>query len=154
LQCRSAPAVLLLASAAASQQMLLDFTPGPAPSAKIAAAEPVVFGGRVLFRGTNSTGGQSLWSTDGTPAGTTALDRLVGQPGAMFATGAFVLFEMLGAGIWKTDGTLGGTTMLSAYAPSTSAAPLLRGAVQLPGTVLFGLTNGELWRTDGTAAGT
>jgi ELWxxDGT repeat protein len=97
----------------------------------------------------------SLWTTDGTPAGTSPLvppstvlgSNLFAAPalGAAFFSGT----DSTSTSLWKTDGTPAGTVPLSGPNPS-GFTPF--------GSILLFLADGGsgegLWRTDGTAANT
>lgn len=130
-------------------------------------------GGRLYF-----FTGCELWTSDGTPAGTSLLADL--QPGAgssaldldprsAFVDGHWYFRakggENTGTQLWATDGTAAGTrTLLSNPRTSGFRLNLLgqlagpRAFFDLDGTLLFqgtdGATGAELWRSDGTPAGT
>jgi ELWxxDGT repeat protein len=135
-----------------------------------------VVSGRVLFDGAGSLG-QSLWVTDGTSAGTTALPVSGADPRGLFSNGIFPDFAVLAGkalfegsaangflsglpGLWVTDGTAAGTSHLSV---ANAFSGGLFSAVAPNFTVLGSkaLFEGEdtsghvtLWVTDGTSAGT
>jgi ELWxxDGT repeat protein len=105
--------------------------------------------GRAMFFGP----GNSLWISDGTPAGTQAVVSDLGASGtgSTAVMGGYLYFSTTinntNAKLWKSDGTFEGTVVVT---------DLPAGAVSFTpaGKNLFFLSNGKLWVTDGTAAGT
>lgn len=148
--------------------MLQDVCPGPCTSQTKLLG---VFGGRLWFTGSawdTSEERVGLWSTDGTPEGTSLVSELCrdgcaeAPPLAFFAVGERLVFvERAGESdieIWSTDGTGPGTVQLTDFEPVFPWAERgFQGAV-LNGQLLFNADDGEhgfeLWRTDGTLAGT
>ncbi len=146
---------------------LLDINPGSNnsnPQSLAAACTPV--GPRVFLSARGATGGQELWMTDGSPAGTVRVrDILPGNsssnPTHMFAGLDRVFFQANdgtnGRELWSSDGTTAGTQMILDINPgSGSSQPdflaLLGGR---PVFTAWTPTLGrELYITDGTAAGT
>jgi trimeric autotransporter adhesin len=104
-----------------------------------------------------------LWSTDGTPAGTTPLlPGTLSNVDGLFPALGTVLFSANspGAGIelWKTDGTGPGTQQVGDLIPGVNGSSPL-GFTSLGTAVLFAaydnsLSSTRLWRTDATAPGT
>ena len=98
--------------------------------------------------------GRSLWTTDGTEAGTTKL-RANGttgnwlSPWGLFSDGATAYFTGQDDWLYRTDGTADGTRPIRGGIDQSSFSGLGR----LGSAFLFG-GNGELWRTDGSGAGT
>jgi ELWxxDGT repeat protein len=134
------------------------------------ATAPAVFNGKAYFASSDPLHGVELWSSDGTPAGTTLLKDLRANsfgsgPVALARLGDAVLFGaddgVHGLELWTSDGTAAGTSLVSdidagpesALSTVVSARPL-----PLDGRLLFVANDGvhgfELWTTDGTAAGT
>lgn len=106
-----------------------------------------------------------LWKTDGTPAGTVALE---GLPPGRFPTHLFVhqgALYFFTAGntsehdlrFWRTDGTTAGTVELGRF-PFQGTFSLSLRLTPFAGKLFFGVDDGvhgfELWATDGTPAGT
>lgn len=154
---------------AGSTKLLADINPGGGYGFRPSGgAEPLALGnGRAIFRASDGTHGDELWTTDGTAAGTKMLaDIAVGTNGsnpanfyalgngkALFAASNGTSYSLL----YITDGTTAGTKLLKDLGVGVNGAP--SNFYQLPnGKVLFNgitQTNGaELWITDGTAAGT
>jgi ELWxxDGT repeat protein len=105
---------------------------------------------------------QTLWVTDGTPAGTAQLSPTIRMgPGEAMLNGKLIFAgttPATGTEIYITDGTAAGTKLLKdVYAGTTSSAPddgfaVLNGAVYfVAATSAYGR---ELWKTDGTESGT
>ena len=131
-------------------------------------------GRNVLFEGYDANGGDSLWVSDGTAAGTVELPIGSANAGGLFLNvaapdltafgGAAVLVgqNIAGSvGLWITDGSAAGTHELSAAGAFANglffniAAPdftVLGGRVLFQGQNAAG--NISLWVTDGTSAGT
>lgn len=109
------------------------------------------------------SGSASLWSTDGTEAGTRLVPGIPdGSPGGVYPVAAvgnrilFVDFDL--SELFSTDGTDGGVLSLKSFGLSPGAT-VLGGFAPLPdGSLLFSLTDSggksTLWRTDGTPTGT
>ena len=115
--------------------------------------------GRRALYATSGRQGTSLWSTDGTSAGT-ALVKEIGIAGSTVLNGTVFLIGVdgeHGAELWKSDGTSAGTVMVKDIVPGpggdvfdTPAA--FRGKVYFPyEDPDHGI---ELWMSDGTEAGT
>jgi ELWxxDGT repeat protein/VCBS repeat-containing protein len=139
-------------------------------------------GNKVLFFGTEASGGRELWSTDGTVAGTGRLVDIYpgpvnSRPQDFRPVGDKLVFTAIdpvnGSSLWVTDGTAAGTSRLGTPYPGfdPGSAPIVRGRSQ-PGTRINAL-NGRtlfvagndvnnagniedriLWTTGGTAAST
>jgi ELWxxDGT repeat protein len=110
---------------------------------------------------------QRLWRTDGTPAGTVAVDwlpvpageypvRLFSYQGALylFTTGYTSLYNLH---FWRTDGTATGTVQLAVFPWQSIPDDALR-LTPFAGKLFFNVGDGvhgvELWSTDGTSSGT
>ncbi len=107
--------------------------------------------GRVLFHADGS-----LWSSDGTAAGTQPIGQVdEPEPRALLFTrvGATLFFSTPGfqfggppGALWKTDGTPGSVQLLKALHN-------IGELIDVAGTLYF-TSNGELWKSNGTPAGT
>lgn len=119
-----------------------------------------------LFFTANTGGGRELFATDGTLAGTVAIDlRAVGaaDPQQMVASGNRCVFSaddgVAGREPWISDGTLAGTVLLADLVPGGGSAASNPTAFAVVGPrVFFAATvpgvGRELCVTDGTPAGT
>jgi ELWxxDGT repeat protein len=141
-------------------QFVKDLTPGRNGSS---ISDFVSFKNSLLFAQYDS-----LWTTDGTFAGTFKLiDHITPgycayhcYPPEFVVIGNQVFFnatdDRAGNEIWKTDGTRAGTRRIKdIFRGSGSSSPLMAGEVN--GQFLFFTrkdTNTFLWRTDGTTEGT
>lgn len=137
--------------------LLADVNPGFDTSSPV---EITSLGSKVLFRAFNGTPNDvSLWSTDGTPAGTAAL--AVGSEPHDFTpflgSAYFYATDTAhGAEVWKSDGTPGGTGLAFDLVPGTGSSypafftPL---GNQLFFTASDVAAGNELWVTDGATAG-
>lgn len=115
--------------------------------------------GLLFFRAMDPEHGESLWRTDGTPAGTSKVAPM--RPLEMIEHKGRLLFSAAdhrGASLWSTDGTLAGTRLLRDPLPAQDvhAAPVhLRVVGQ---RLLFFAPHPTLryalWRSDGTRSGT
>ncbi|WP_225007977.1 MULTISPECIES: ELWxxDGT repeat protein [Novosphingobium] len=124
-----------------------------------------------LFSAYDPQRGIELWTTNGTPAGTTLVKDIWTPSGYGSSPSGFIdlgngkmLFAAQGDNtntgreLWITNGTTNGTVMLKdLYAGATGSNP--GNFIRLAnGKVLFSAadatSNGNLWVTDGTAAGT
>jgi len=104
----------------------------------------------------------SLWQTDGTPGGTSVIDRVGGNELSNVTNlravgGALYFFASLRDwGLFRSDGTAQGTVEVQ----SLSGFPAADGLTPFGGGLAFAATDSarvhgqELWFTDGTAAGT
>ena len=106
-----------------------------------------------------AAGGEGLWKTDGTAAGTALVREFPGPAGSasnLWAANGLLFFQaddlLHGSEPWRSDGTEEGTFSLGDLRPGTfgsSAGPF----VSIGAEILFGASS-LLWRTDGTVAGT
>ena len=143
--------------------------PGP-----FALGAPVVLGDRLLFL-TSTTAQTTLFVSDGTAAGTTALASFVGgfagASSRLVRAGDFAYFAAstasTGRELWRTDGTVAGTTLVVELqvGPGDAGIENLTAvgdrlfwsgsattqATPFPPALPFDL---EPWTSDGTAAGT
>src|SRR5262249_54304952 len=128
--------------------------------------------GALLFFMYGAQGGEELWKTDGTPAGTSLVAHIDGYAvGTMAVIGRSILFFVSARSplddqtseLWKSDGTPAGTGRVTTFTrdDATFAPDHL---VALDGAALFTTTvyvlsprftvRHTLWRSDGTAPGT
>jgi ELWxxDGT repeat protein len=130
-----------------------------APQLANAAGDSLTaFGGRLLF----TTGDGSLWTSDGSAAGTAKLQGFAGgRPDLLTVAGRRLFFVVNGFGsaataLWVSDGTAAGTRSVLSFAPADafSDTAFLKAAGD---QVLFAANDGQhglqLWVSDGTAAG-
>ncbi len=117
------------------------------------------FGGRIFVR-VFVQQALTVWTSDGTAAGTVPLASLLG-PGVPPATalpldsGDGFLFLFTADGLWRTDLTPAGTTRLATYAeiePDPTAE--IDDATISAGALYIRFSNGDVARSDGTPAGT
>ncbi len=143
------------------------------------APDLTVFAGKALFAGEDTSGNISLWSTDGTGAGTSELTVAGSNATGLFYSVAEPDFTVLGnkvlfagqdatghSNLWVTDGTAGGTSELAVaganagglFDPNFFPAGFSPGFTVLGNLALFEGYDASgvegLWATDGTAAGT
>lgn len=131
-----------------------------------ASKEFAVYGGRLYFSATSASDGFEVYSTDGTPAGTSLLTNIhpgagVGADPKEFTVYHDRLFFSAATGasgreLWVTDGTAGGTTLVKDIFPGSSSADPQELTVS-NGRLYFVAQNGpqrELWTSDGTTGGT
>jgi ELWxxDGT repeat protein len=124
-------------------------------------------GGLVFFAATDSTNGEELWVSDGTPAGTRVLADL--EPGlegsqprslTLFQGRLFFTASVGEAGreLWTSDGTPAGTFLVKDLDPRPNRGSEPHNLTLHAGRLLFSAADEEhgleLWSTDGTAAGT
>jgi ELWxxDGT repeat protein len=143
-------------------RLLRDVNPGPGSSDYAAAGgrpEPFArLGARVIF--TAHDGAQdALWSTDGTPAGTTMY--YANLPGAAWfkvANGvAFFAQPNVQSGaseLWRTDGSVEGTNVLQVLTSAASGYWATELVVTSDRACFWDYSTTSLWGSDGTEAGT
>jgi len=157
---------ICFSNASASAKALLD-----APIVRVIDVIPGVGGstpnslvhsnGKVYFCARNTSGIWSLWRSNGTVEGTTAIaqfpsfeqyppcEGLYDFHGTIFFTGYDAAH---GAELWKSDGTPNGTVMVKdLWAGTLSSSP--NAFVELNGELYFS-DAAALWKTNGTEAGT
>jgi ELWxxDGT repeat protein len=119
--------------------------------------DPVGLGAKLVFVAFDREHGMELWTTDGTPAGTSLLfDAAPGPasstPAALVAAGGAVWFTawdpVHGRELWRTDGTPAGTRLVHDIAPEgRSSSP--RYLTEAGGRLYFsaddGITGHEIW---------
>ncbi|MBL7826601.1 MAG: PKD domain-containing protein [Saprospiraceae bacterium] len=142
-----------------------DACPGACdgPSYDLYNNEFAEYHNRLYFMSESSANGTEVWSTDGTPAGTSMLADLNSMGFGSSPIG-FVVFQdklyfgvdgfTTGFQLWATDGTTAGTAAVKTFNGSTR----LRAMAATNDYLFFYASNAvdgaELWRSDGTAAGT
>lgn len=124
-----------------------------------------MLGANAYFPCTTAAAGDELCRSNGTPAGTAALDLVPGVGGSspsVVTAGARLILRATspatGFEMWTSDGTVAGTSLIrDLIAGPTNSVPathlrFVGGAVYFPFDVPTPGT--ELWKTDGTTAGT
>ena len=137
------------------------------PNGGPALNAPVSLGDRVLFPARDTAGTFGLYSTDGTPGGTTRIPtftdfgvygfKVVGDTAYVLAQGP----GQIGS-LWRTDGTAAGTTRLArvdltsfgTVGGAVDSLAVLNGELYFAGDLPSDRRGFELMKTDGTAAGT
>ena len=122
----------------------------------------VALNGSVYFMSTDSSGGQGLFKTDGTAAGTAEVAPLAYLGGDLMAAGGKIYFTEnapSGLELWASDGTANGTSEVTSFGPQSN----VYGTTVAPGGSVyfavetnagFGPGSTELWTSDGTPGGT
>ncbi len=141
----------------AGTQMIKDIFPGATSSGvgNLTEADGKVF----------HTVGSTLWTTDGTDAGTVALRSFTFiSPGLTNVDGTLYFAANDGTNgveLWKSDGTAAGTVMvrdINSGTASSSPSHLtnVNGSIffMAAGSSVGGVGNFELWKSDGTLNGT
>jgi ELWxxDGT repeat protein len=120
--------------------------------------------GLLFFHGDDGSGGQGLWKSDGTEAGT-VLVRGFSQFGGPFSFAAFNRLLYFGVSdytvdqfqLWRSDGTDEGTQLVQGL-PAGVMSSSMGQLTALSGMLFFVVADhgpgDALWRTDGTASGT
>jgi len=145
-------------------KLLIDISPNGSSSPENFFA----IGNTFYFSATDGQNGVELWKTDGTAAGTAAVEDINqgsgdSNPFPYGQIGSELLFiaddGVNGRELWKTDGTANGTVLIKDInAGSESAFVFDQGYLVINGVLYFGANsdsgNNQLWRSDGTEAGT
>jgi ELWxxDGT repeat protein len=127
----------------------------------------VQVGPKLFFTAYDPVHGRELWSTDGTPAGTSMVKDIL--PGT--GDGAAEFYELTtcvmngilyfrgndgvtGTELWRSDGTSAGTYMVKDLYPGNYNSTI--GYLTTVGNLVYftASTGSTLWKTDGTTAGT
>lgn len=145
----------------AGAERLHDFQPANGGSGPF---DQIVFGKKFLFSSRVGARGSKVFTSDGTPAGTSAVSPFVGYGARLLTQGGGLVFFTAGNRVWKTDGTAAGTRYFRPeymYSTHEMTAPI--GA--LGGRFVFGANfkyypfscepgDTEPWVSDGTGRGT
>ncbi len=149
----------------AGTQVLIDINPGSASGFPIDSTTPVVFQNRLYFAAFTPAEGTELWSTDGTPSGTSLIldalpDSASSTPTNLTIHGErlfFAAFDSKGRELWLFDGSPTGTRIVRDIHPgslSSSPARLVSTDSQLFFIATDTVHGTELWRSDGSRNGT
>jgi ELWxxDGT repeat protein len=129
------------------------------PAVRLGGTDPtdvIDFGGRWAFYNEVSTYRFGLWTTDGTPAGTSAflpdLKNESTSPGPLVNAAGTLYFVNTARDekpkLWKSDGSFDGTVVVTEVPPGISE-------MKAVGRRLFYITSDNaLWTSDGTPSGT
>jgi ELWxxDGT repeat protein len=146
-----------------------EFPPGGPPQPVNNVRELTVVGPQLFFVVGDEAGGDALWVSDGTSAGTRPVEGLAPVPaGSSLSTlnavgGRLIFFRYIPQSpaspehyeLWRSDGTEAGTVRVRDLGPWSSLSNV---HAVLRDTLLFALAEPEhgteLWRTDGTEEGT
>src|SRR5882724_628847 len=124
--------------------------------------------GKAYFFAEDEAGSRSLWTSDGTPAGTLPVKpfpRLSSDtppdPAQLTVLGGRLYFverdDAHGNELWTSNGTPEGTVLVADVAPGPGSAAITS-LTAAAGRLFFAAADGvhgnELWTSDGTAAGT
>ncbi|MBL8737937.1 MAG: hypothetical protein JNL12_16000 [Planctomycetes bacterium] len=144
--------------------LLRDIAPGATSSQPFLAENFTTAGNRTFFSANDGSSGFELWSTDGTPAGTTLVRDLrpgsgSSNPAQLTAVGNRVFFVAndgtSGAELWVSDGTFAGTTRIDVVPGPVGSNPSELVADGLAAWfTAYALGTEEVYRSDGTPAGT
>lgn len=151
---------------AAGTVMVRDINPNPGESSLPRNLTLLSGTTTVFFAQDGSNPGLTLWRSDGTTAGTTAVKnvsytetRRLGGPLTVMGGRAFFAGDdgVGGQQLWVSDGTTAGTNVLATINPTGASRPAEMTVI--PGSkIIFAADNGtqgrELWITDGTTVGT
>lgn len=152
---------------ASGTRLLKDINPGDVTDRMPAGSHPLGFtrlGKKLYFEASTNAGGDELWATDGTAAGTTLVKDINPGPAGSVPVQLTPLLDKLyfrattGAGnreLWATDGSTAGTALVEDIIPGPAASDP-GGFTQLGSSLYFSAdTPGggrELWATDATAS--
>ena len=123
----------------------------------VGPVELTAFRNKIWFV-TEDKGVRSLWSSDGTKAGTVRFATPGNDPTGLAAAGSRLYFSnseaRTGTELWSTDGTIAGTTIARDIAAGTFGS-YPRSITGLGDKVYFVAgSDAELWVSNGTSAGT
>ena len=125
-------------------------------------------GNKVIFQADSPNGGNEVWVSDGTKAGTFLLKDInpggnTSGAGGFIAVGNQVFFSATSSGfdnakLWVTDGTSAGTHLVKDISGGATQDIGVLDAAVLGARIVFTANDGvhgrELWVSDGSAAGT
>ncbi len=134
--------------------LFADLVPGPAASRPFGLQ---VLGSELLFFTTD--GGDALWKTNGTAAGTQKVRDVPGVASPLRPAGGELVFitdDGTATWLWRTDGSSTGTAILRKLGPTDTSNRTwsMPGATRQVFNADDGVLGNEPWITDGTAAGT
>jgi ELWxxDGT repeat protein len=115
-----------------------------------------------LFFSARDDGGEELWKSDGTAAGTVRVRDLSGtqfdsSPEDLTQIDAILYFTARSnniRGLWRSDGTAAGTHLVKADIGEQGLSWAQNNLVNVNGALFFVTRETELWKSDGTTAGT
>ena len=151
----------------AGTHMVRELQTGTENSGQSSPTQFYAAGNKVFFRAFSDATGWELWVTDGTSAGTRALDLNPGRPDSYIdqAYGlngklVFRFHQGVGYGVepWISDGTDAGTRMIKDFNPSGDSS--LDYAIESGGKIYLKINDQTepgytaVWVTDGTSANT
>ena len=151
----------------AGTQMVRELQTGTENSGQSSPSQFYAAGDKVFFRAFSDATGWELWVTDGTSAGTRAIDLNPGRPDSYIdqAYGlngklVFRFHQGVGYGVepWISDGTVSGTRMIKDFNPSGDSS--LELAAESNGKIYLKINDGSspghtaVWATDGTPENT
>jgi LPXTG-motif cell wall-anchored protein len=151
----------------AGTHMVRELQTGTENSGQSSPSQFYAAGDKVFFRAFSDATGWELWVTDGTSAGTRAIDLNPGRPDSYFdqvyglnGKLVFRFHQGVGYGVepWISDGTDAGTRMIKDFNPSGDSS--LDYAIESGGKIYLKINDlsephyGALWVTDGTSANT
>jgi ELWxxDGT repeat protein len=159
---------------AAGTVRVKDLTPGGTPYGYSSNPSQLTsVGNQLYFAATTDAGGNELWKSDGTNAGTVSLDvnplTYASDPRKPIVFNGSLYFaandRVHGWEIWKSDGTSAGTSLVKDLYPGSYSGLYGYGAdpqftVANNQLYFFGSDgnsatgDNQLWKTDGTVAGT
>jgi ELWxxDGT repeat protein len=149
---------------ASGTRMVRELQTGSENGKQSSPSQFVLAGNKVFFRAFSDATGWDLWVTDGTSAGTRALDLNPGRPDASwdqaYALNGRYLFRFSTPESshepWISDGTATGTRMIKDINPSGQTE--VNYAIESGGKIYMLLNDYQgysaVWVTDGTAANT
>ena len=144
--------------------VITDLAPANAAPGGVSPSSITAYNGKLYFAGTNAAGAHTLWTSDGTAAGTTELFTNGGYlypgnftpfNGKLYFSGASSSFD---SGLFATDGTVAGTARVPLGDGGIGGYNIRsHGIAALGGRLLFEGNSGNaqvLYVSDGTAANT
>jgi len=144
-------------------KLLKDIRPGSEGSEPFFERNTMAVGNKLFFTAEEISGDESLFVTDGTPAGTIKLIDLNDFNNLTSYNNKLIFIGRDGNGneLWVSDGTVAGTKILKDINPGflSGCAPASRPMIEHNGNLYFRAYKGTqnkagIWRTDGTEAGT
>jgi len=151
----------------AGTRMVRELQTGNENSKQSSPSQFVLAGNKVFFRAFSDATGWDMWVTDGTSAGTRALDLNPGRPDSGWDTtyglNGKIIFrqntEATGYEPWISDGTSAGTHMIKDFGTSGTSSSL-ETVVESNGKIYLKINDGSspvysaVWVTDGTSVNT